>query len=96
MEKLQKIYNLVLVSPALRDQFSEIDNPQDAIDTLVNIAKDNQIDLDKNDLDFVISASQTGYDQNHLNLDSVRWGLFSLIRVACVSSQRETKTLVEA
>lgn len=96
MEKLQKIYNLVLISPVLREQFSEIDNPQDAIDALVNIGKENQIDLDKDDLDFVISASQSGYDRNHLNLDSVRWGLFSLIRVACVSSQRKTEILVEA
>lgn len=96
MEKLQKIYNLVLISPVLRDQFSGIDNPQDAIDALVNIGKENQIYLDKDDLDFVISASQSGYDQNHLNLDSVRWGLFSLIRVACVSSQRKTEILVEA
>ncbi|NEP40677.1 MAG: hypothetical protein F6K35_16140 [Okeania sp. SIO2H7] len=96
MEKLHEIYNLVLMSPVLRDQFSEIDNPQEAIDTLLNIAKENEIDLNSNDLDFVISASQSGYDRNHLNLDSVRWGLFSLIRVACVSAQRETKELVEA
>ncbi len=95
MDKLQKIYNLVLMSPTLREQFSQIDNPQDAIDTLVKIAQDNQIDLDSNDLDFVISASKSGYDQNHLNLDAVRWGLFSLIRVACVSAQRKTKELVE-
>ncbi|MDY7009001.1 MAG: hypothetical protein SWX82_35125 [Cyanobacteriota bacterium] len=95
MDKLQKIYNLVLMSPNLREQFSQIDNPQEAIDTLVNIAKNHEINLNSNDLDFVISASKSGYDQNHLNLDSVRWGLFSLIRVACVSAQRKTNQLVE-
>lgn len=83
------------MSPNLREQFSQIDNPQEAIDTLVNIAKNHEINLNSNDLDFVISASKSGYDQNHLNLDSVRWGLFSLIRVACVSAQRKTNQLVE-
>ncbi|MBP0010565.1 MULTISPECIES: hypothetical protein [unclassified Roseofilum] len=84
---------MLSIIPVLRDKFSQIDNPEEAIDTLVDIAKDHGIDLNNNDLDFVMSASKSGYDRNHLNLDSVRWGLFSLIRVACVSAQRQTSEL---
>lgn len=95
MQKLQEIYNLLLTSPALREQFVQIDTPQQAVHILLDIAKDNGISLSEEDLDFVFSASQEGYDRNHLNLDSLRWGLFSLIRVACVATQRKTKELVE-
>jgi hypothetical protein len=95
MQNLQEIYNLVLASPALRKRFVQIDNPQQAIHTLLDVAKENGISLSENELDFVLLSSQKGYDKNHLNLDVVRWGLFSLIRVACVSVQRKNQELVE-
>lgn len=95
MEKLQEIYNLVLTSSVLRERFVQIDNPEQAIHTLLDIAKENGISLSEDDLDFVFLASQKGYDQNHLNLDPLRWSLFSLIRVACVSAQRKNQELVE-
>lgn len=95
MEKLQEIYNLVLTSSVLREQFVQIDNPEQAIHALLDLAKENGISLSEDDLDFVFLASQKGYDQNYLNLDPLRWSLFSLIRVACVSAQRKNQELVE-
>ncbi len=95
MQKLQEIYNLLLTSPALRNQFAQIDNPQEAIHILLDIAKNNGISLSEEELDFVLLASQKGYDKNHLNLEPLRWGLFSLIRVACVATQRKKQELVE-
>lgn len=95
MEKLQEIYNLVLMSPVLRERFTQIDNPQQAIYSLLDIAKENGISLSENDLNFVLLASQKGYDENHLSLEPLRWSLFSLIRVACVSAQRKNQELVE-
>ena len=95
MQKLQEIYNLVLSSPALRERFVQVDNPQQAIHTLLDIAKEEGISLSDNELDFVLLASQKGYDQNHLNLGPLQWGLFSLIRVSCVSAQRKNQELVE-
>lgn len=95
MEKLQEIYNLVLTSSVLRERFVNIGNPEQAIHILLDIAKENGISLSEEDLNFVLLASQKGYDQNHLNLDSLRWSLFSLIRVACVSAQRKNQELVE-
>lgn len=95
MEELQEIYNLVLTSSVLRENFANIDNPEQAIHALLDIAKENGISLNEDALDFVLLASQKGYDQNHLGLDPLRWGLFSLIRVACVSAQRKNQELVE-